>query len=258
MLFCVDKGAGQRFVGAEGGVFQKKVATLPCKRVLNSLALHSDMDLIALFLVIIKGLFIGVICSAPCGPVGVLCIQRVLKKGFRFGIITGMGAALSDIIYALVSGLGMSFVTEFVKNESNKLIMQLAGSAMLLVFGLYMLFSKPKNRDVKVSQDKTFLNNFLTAFLLTFSNPLIILLFLVLFARFDFITPDLPINMGLGFIAIIVGAMLWWFFLSFVINKIRNAFSDRYIRALNITIGSIVIAAAIAGFVFTITGLHWY
>jgi hypothetical protein len=80
----------------------------------------------------------------------------------------------------------------------------------------------------------------------------------VLFARFDFITPDLPINMGFGFLAIIVGAMLWWFFLSFVINKIRNAFSDKYIRGLNITIGSIVIAAAIAGFVFTITGLHWY
>lgn len=216
------------------------------------------MDLIALFVVIIKGLFIGVICSAPCGPVGVLCIQRVLKKGFRYGVITGMGAALSDIIYALVAGFGMSFVTDFIKNANNKLIMQLAGSAMLLVFGLYMLLSKPKRHDVQVSQDRTFLNNFLTAFLLTFSNPLIILLFLVLFARFDFITPDLPIHMGFGFVAIIVGAMLWWFFLSFVINKISNAFSDHYIRVLNITIGSIVIAAAIVGFVFTITGLHWY
>lgn len=216
------------------------------------------MDAIALFMVIVKGLFIGVICSAPCGPVGVLCIQRVLKKGFRYGIITGMGAALSDIIYALMSGFGMSFVTDFVKNENNKLIMQLAGSAMLLVFGLYMLLSKPKKRDINVSQDRTFINNFLTAFLLTFSNPLIILLFLVLFARFDFITPDLPVHMGLGFAAIVVGAMLWWFFLSFVINKISNAFSDHYIRVLNITIGSVVIAAAIAGFVFTITGLHWY
>lgn len=216
------------------------------------------MDAIALFMVIVKGLFIGVICSAPCGPVGVLCIQRVLKKGFRYGIITGMGAALSDIIYALMSGFGMSFVTDFVKNENNKLIMQLAGSAMLLVFGLYMLLSKPKKRDINVSQDRTFINNFLTAFLLTFSNPLIILLFLVLFARFDFITPDLPVHMGLGFAAIVVGAMLWWFFLSFVINKISNAFSEHYIRVLNITIGSVVIAAAIAGFVFTITGLHWY
>lgn len=216
------------------------------------------MDIISLILIILKGLFIGVICSAPCGPVGVLCIKRVLNKGFKYGIITGIGATLSDIIYALVSGLGMSFVTDFVKNESNKLVMQLLGSAMLLAFGIFMLLTHHKKHEITVSKERSLLKNFFTAFLLTFSNPLIILLFLVLFARFDFITPDYPVNMAVGFIAIIVGAMLWWLCLSFVINKIRNTFSDKYIRMLNITIGAVVIAAAIAGFVFTITGLHWY
>lgn len=216
------------------------------------------MDILELLLTILKGLFIGVICSAPCGPVGVLCIQRVLKKGFKYGILTGLGAALSDIIYALISGLGMSFVTDFVKNENNKLVMQLLGSAMLLAFGLYMVLTRPKKHDITVSEERGLLKNFFTAFLLTFANPLIILLFLVLFARFDFITPDLPFNMGIGFIAIIVGAMAWWLGLSFVINKIRTTFSDKYIRILNMTIGVAVIAAAIVGFVFTITGLHWY
>ena len=80
----------------------------------------------------------------------------------------------------------------------------------------------------------------------------------MLFARFDFITPDLPVNMAIGYLSIIFGAMLWWLGLSFVINKIRNTFSDKYIRTLNMGIGIIVISAAIAGFVFTITGLHWY
>lgn len=216
------------------------------------------MDIIALFLIILKGLFIGVICSAPCGPVGVLCIQRVLNKGFKYGIITGIGAAISDIIYALISGLGMSFVTDFIKDDTNKLIMQLMGSAMLMAFGLYMLLSRPKKHDITVSKERGIMKNLLTAFLLTFSNPLILLLFIVLFARFDFITPDYPFNMAIGFIAIIVGAMLWWFGLSFVINKIRTTFSDKYIRILNITIGAVVIAAAIVGFVFTLTGLHWY
>ncbi len=216
------------------------------------------MDIITLFTVILKGLFIGVICSAPCGPVGVLCIKRVLNKGFIYGIITGLGATLSDIIYALISGLGMSFVTDFVRNEDNKLIMQLLGSAMLLVFGIYMIFNRHPRHDITVSKERGRLKNFLTAFLLTFSNPLILLLFLVLFARFNFITPDQPINIAVGFLAIVVGAMLWWLFLSFVINKIRNTFNDKYIRALNVTIGVVVISAAIAGFVFTITGLHWY
>lgn len=216
------------------------------------------IDIIALILIILKGLFIGVICSAPCGPVGVLCIQRVLNKGFKYGILTGLGATLSDIIYALISGLGMSFVTDFVKDESNKLVMQMLGSAMLLAFGIYMVLSHHKKHTIRVSKERGLLKNFFTAFLLTFSNPLIILLFLVLFARFDFITPDYPVNMAVGFLSIIIGAMAWWLFLSFVINKIRNTFSDKYIRILNMSIGIIVISAAIAGFVFTLTGLHWY
>ena len=56
---------------------------------------------------VIKGLFVGVVASAPTGPVGILCIQRTLRKGLPYGIVTGMGAALSDLIYALVTGFGM-------------------------------------------------------------------------------------------------------------------------------------------------------
>ena len=50
--------------------------------------------------------------------------------------------------------------------------------------------------------------------------------------------------------------MLWWFGLSYVINKVRNNFSIRYIRILNMTIGGIIILASLVGFTFTIFGLH--
>ena len=63
---------------------------------------------------IIKGLLIGVVASAPMGPVGVLCIQRTLNKGRWYGFVTGIGAAFSDIIYALITGFGMSFVVDFI------------------------------------------------------------------------------------------------------------------------------------------------
>ena len=41
---------------------------------------------------------IGVIASAPMGPVGILCVQRTLNKGRWYGLATGVGAAASDII----------------------------------------------------------------------------------------------------------------------------------------------------------------
>lgn len=64
---------------------------------------------------ILKGLLIGIIASAPMGPVGILCIQRTLNKGRWYGFVTGVGAAASDIIYALITGLGMSFVMDFIR-----------------------------------------------------------------------------------------------------------------------------------------------
>ena len=59
---------------------------------------------------IFKGILIGVIASAPMGPVGILCVQRTLNKGRWFGLATGVGAAASDIIYAGFAGFGMSFL----------------------------------------------------------------------------------------------------------------------------------------------------
>ena len=63
---------------------------------------------------------IGVIASAPMGPVGILCVQRTLNKGRWYGLATGVGAAASDIIYAGFAGFGMSFVMDFITNDQNR------------------------------------------------------------------------------------------------------------------------------------------
>lgn len=206
---------------------------------------------------VFKGLFIGVVASAPTGPVGILCIQRTLRKGFNYGIATGLGAALSDLIYALITALGMSFVMDFISNEANMFKMQLIGSAMLFIFGLYMFRSDPKKSFPSVSKEKgTLLHNFFTAFLVTLSNPLIVFLFIALFARFAFVVPAHPVEQMLGFTAMLCGAMLWWLGISYVVNKIRTHFNVRFVRLLNLCIGGAVILASLFGFAFTLLGLH--
>ena len=81
---------------------------------------------------IFKGMMIGVIASAPMGPVGILCVQRTLNKGRWYGLATGIGAAVSDIIYAAIAGFGMSFVMDFITNDQNRFYLQIVGSIMLL------------------------------------------------------------------------------------------------------------------------------
>ena len=39
-----------------------------------------------------KGLIVGLIASAPMGPVGVLAVRRTLNKGRWYGFVTGLGS----------------------------------------------------------------------------------------------------------------------------------------------------------------------
>ena len=92
---------------------------------------------------IFKGLLIGMIASAPMGPVGVLCVQRTLKKGRWYGFVTGVGAAASDIIYAAITGFGMAFVMDFVNNAQTRFYLQIIGSLMLMASSWPFMLSSP-------------------------------------------------------------------------------------------------------------------
>ena len=206
---------------------------------------------------VFKGMLIGMIASAPMGPVGVLCVQRTLNKGRWYGMVTGIGAAVSDIIYACITGFGMAFVMDFVNNEQNKFYLQIAGSALLLAFGIYTWRSDPtKNIHTSGKQKGTLWYNTWTAFLVTFSNPLIIFLFMALFAQFAFVIPDRPFEMLIGFASIVGGALLWWYGLSWLVDKVRAIFDDAGIRIINQVIGVVVIVFSVVSLFGTVTNLY--
>ena len=207
---------------------------------------------------VFKGILIGLVASAPMGPVGVLCIQRTLNKGRWYGLITGIGACVSDIIYALITGFGMSFVMDFVGNEHNRFVLQLSGSVVLLLFGVYRYRSNPtKNMHQSSKNQKgTLAHNGITAFLVTLSNPLIIFLFIFLFAQFAFVVNDRPFEMTIGYISIILGAMLWWFGLTWLIDKVRGKFDNYGIVLINRVVGCIVVIFSVIMLLGTVFNLY--
>jgi threonine/homoserine/homoserine lactone efflux protein len=207
-----------------------------------------------------KGVLIGILASAPMGPVGVLCIQRTLNKGRWYGFVTGIGAAVSDIFYALITGLGMSFVMEFIEKGSNLFYLQISGSIMLLFFGIYCFKSNP-TKKIHVSGNKkgSLVHNGVTAFLVTFSNPLIIFLFMGCYAQLAFVVPNHPLEMCVGYLSIVLGALLWWYGLTWLIDKIRGNFTTNGILIINRVIGSAVIIFSLLilfGTLFNIYHLH--
>ena len=196
-----------------------------------------------------KGLLIGILVSAPMGPVGMLCIQRTLSKGRWHGFVTGLGAMVSDIIYAMLTSLGMGVVVNFV--EANQAPLQLAGSLVLSFFGYYIYQSNPvKNLRKQKERKLSFTQDFITAFLLTFSNVLIVLLYIGLFARFGFILPDQSLGMIIGgIICIGIGAISWWLFITYIVSKLRKWFNVRWIWLMNRIVGSTIIILSIIGII---------
>lgn len=192
------------------------------------------------------------------GPVGVLCIQRTLNKGRWYGFITGIGACVSDIIYALFTGFGMSFVMNFVGNEHNRFILQISGSVVLLLFGIYCYRSNPTKNMHKSNKNQkgTLAHNGITAFLVTLSNPLIIFLFIFLFAQFAFVVNDRPFEMTVGYASIILGAMLWWFGLTWLIDKVRGKFDNYGILLINRVVGCIVVIFSVIMLLGTVFNLY--
>ena len=205
---------------------------------------------------IFKGMLIGMIASAPMGPVGVLCVQRTLNKGRWYGFVTGLGAAVSDIIYAAITGFGMSFVMDFINNSQNRFYLQIAGSLLLLGFGWYTYRTDPTKKIHHSGKNKgTLWHNGLTAFLVTFSNVLIVFLFLALYAQFAFVLPNHPFEMFVGFLSIFGGAMLWWWGLTWLVDKIRTKFDENGIKIINQIIGGGVMIGSVIMLFGTLTNL---
>lgn len=219
----------------------------------------------SLFYMIWRGIAIGVLISAPMGPVGILCIQRTLDKGRRTGFYTGVGAAISDLLYCLLTGFGLSFIEEFIERNQN--IIQLIGSAVLIGFGIFLFKKNPaqalKKPAIKDSSPK---KDILGGFLFTFSNPLILFLIIGLFARFNFLMPDIKFyHYIVGFVSIITGALGWWWLVTYFIDKVRAHFNLRSMWLINRITGGVIFLFAIVGIVTSLSNIasaatpnrHW-
>ncbi len=203
-----------------------------------------------------RGLAIGALISAPMGPIGMLVIQRTLSKDRWPALFTGLGAAMSDLIYCLLTGFGLSFITDFI--EEQQLWLQLIGGVVLAIFGIY-LFRKNPTRSLKSADTAPATNywtDFVTGFLLTFSNPLILFFIVGLFARFCFILPDYGIHHYIfAYICILAGALLWWYGVTWLVNRLRRRFNVRALKLVNRIIGCLLLVMALAGITMAVYDL---
>ncbi len=202
----------------------------------------------SLFYVLLHGFAIGVLISAPMGPIGMLVIQRTLDKGRWPAFFTGIGASISDMFYCILTGAGIAFITDFI--ASQQFWLQILGSIAIAIFGIY-LFRKNPTRQIRrkdITAASTYWKDIVSGFLLTVSNPLILFFIIGLFARFNFLLPEFRYYHYIsGYLSIAAGALGWWFLITFLVDKMRSHFNVRSLYLVNRIIGSILIIFALVG-----------
>ena len=189
---------------------------------------------------IIKGIVIGLLVSVPMGPVGILCIQRTLNKGRLAGLVSGLGAAAADTIFAIIAGFGLTIIINFI--EERHVYFQIVGGLFVLYIGIRIFYTNPvKQLKLQRMKRSQLSQDFVSVFLLTLSNPMAIFLFLAIMAAIK------VVNDGMNIIEISIlssgiagGAILWWFTLSSIANRFRKKIRLRSIWWLNKITGSVV------------------
>jgi threonine/homoserine/homoserine lactone efflux protein len=203
--------------------------------------------------ILLKGIVLGVAISMPLGPIGIILVNRTIKRGFFSGFFSGLGMAVADTLLAAIGAIGFSVIVSFIKEQ--RFIITIVAGIIIIGVGLKVLLSNPvkdfRNRE---KANKSLWRDFYSLFVLTISNPYTIFIFVAFFSGIHIngtIDPGLvPFFLIPG---ILIGAVTWWFLLSYFVSRFKNKIRLRSIVKLNKVAGLaiIVLGAVILFSVFT-------
>ncbi len=186
----------------------------------------------------VRGWLIGLSVAATVGPISVLCIQRTLRRGFPYGLVSGLGVATADALYGCVAGFGLTVIAVFLVHQ--QAWFRAIGGLFLLYLGLKTLLSRPAERAASASATN-FVGAYVSIFLLTLTNPLTILSFAAIFAGLGIgdgkNSPLSALLIGGG---VFLGSTTWWCLLTTGINLLRSRFTPQWLLWIHRISGCII------------------
>ena len=179
------------------------------------------------------------------GPGIFALLGKALSAGVKDCFSMSLGMTISDIIYLILATFGLAAIAE---NYSGLfLIIRYTGAAYLIYLGWKMWtaevitdFKKPKQKQT------SWINGFIQGFLISASNPKVILFYIAFLPTFIDLTSlnraDILLLCVLTFFALMLGLMM----VSFGASSVRQYLkSNKAIQRLNKTAGTIMIAAGL-------------
>jgi threonine/homoserine/homoserine lactone efflux protein len=188
---------------------------------------------------LLRGGLIGLAIAAPVGPIGVLCIRRTLAEGWRFGLVSGLGAATADALYGCVAGFGLTFVSAVL--ISHQMWLRLVGGLFLCYLGVRTLLARPAEQAA-VAREGGLLRAYGSTFFLTLTNPMTILAFAAIFAGLGLAEATGGYaSAGLLVLGVFLGSACWWLLLSGIVAAFRTRITPTGLLWVNRISGLIIL-----------------
>jgi threonine/homoserine/homoserine lactone efflux protein len=196
------------------------------------------------------GIVIGLIVAAPIGPVNLICIRRTFFYGPVNGFFAGLGAALGDGVFAIVTAFGITAISQWIEGYST--ILKIAGGLMLIGFGLHIFRADVallRNAEgAPVRENATSLpGTILSTFALTIANPATLFGFTALFAGLGSLSGGRLTFVGaaVAVVGVLAGSTIWWFALTTIVGVFHRHINTGVLRNINHIFGLLVTAFGI-------------
>jgi threonine/homoserine/homoserine lactone efflux protein len=195
----------------------------------------------------IQGMIVGLTLAVPVGPISLVCIHRTVANGRLHGIISGLGVATSDSLYAAVAFLGLTAVSGLIIDHQTAFRL-VAGIALVLV-GIQVFRSVPAVvRDG--TNPESYLRDYLSLFMIAAANPLTIIFFITILPGFGVMVHGTTLIAAVPFVAgVFLGSVVWWIILCGSLGPVRSRLSFENLRRIN-QVSGILIACFGAGLLF--------
>jgi threonine/homoserine/homoserine lactone efflux protein len=190
------------------------------------------------FSLFIPGIIIGLTLAVPVGPISLVCIHRTVANGRLHGIVSGLGVATADSLYAAVAFLGLTAVSGVIMGHQT-LFRLLAGIALILV-GIQVFRSIPAAVSEGDGQEP-YLQDFLSLFAIAAANPLTIIFFITILPGFGIVAQGTTLIAAVPFVAgVFLGSVLWWLILCGSLGSFRSRLGIGSLRQINRVSGILI------------------
>lgn len=166
-----------------------------------------------------KGLLLGLAIAAPLGPIGALCINRTLERGFWAGMMGGLGTALADATYAALAALGFAAFAAMLAVVGGPL--RLIGGLFMIWLGWNSLRPRPPVEAARLDSRDLF-GTVAATFALTIANPMTILSFAAIFAGLGLGGETGGAGAFVVVAGVFLGSLGWWAALSGGVSLVRQ------------------------------------